>query len=77
MMLSKFSRVVPTCTRTGLVHGLSWTGLVAPTTLLLRATVSSLLAILDVRRWGMAGLTVKLWDGDCYAFCNKIFVIVI
>ncbi|GMN65117.1 hypothetical protein TIFTF001_034184 [Ficus carica] len=29
MMVSKLPRVVPTCTRTGLVHGLSWTGLVA------------------------------------------------
>ncbi|GMN70361.1 hypothetical protein TIFTF001_039404 [Ficus carica] len=68
MMLSKFSRVVPTCSRTGLVHGLSWTGLAAPTTPWLCATVSSLLAILDARRWGMTGLIVKLWDGDCYAF---------
>ncbi|GMN48235.1 hypothetical protein TIFTF001_017414 [Ficus carica] len=68
MMLSKFSRVVPTCTMTGLVHGLSWTGLATPTTPWLCATVSILLAILDTRRWGMSQLTVKLWDGDRYAF---------
>ncbi|GMN43439.1 hypothetical protein TIFTF001_012646 [Ficus carica] len=34
--------------------------LVAPTIPWQRATVSSLLAILDTRRWGMTGLTVKL-----------------
>ncbi|GMN72666.1 hypothetical protein TIFTF001_054769 [Ficus carica] len=39
MMLSKFSCVIPTCTRTGLVHGLSWIGLAAPTTPWLRTTV--------------------------------------
>ncbi|GMN54135.1 hypothetical protein TIFTF001_023276 [Ficus carica] len=62
---------------TCLVYGLSWIRLAAPTTPWLRATVSILLAILDARRWGMAGLTVKLWDGDCYAFCNRIFVFII
>ncbi|GMN58259.1 hypothetical protein TIFTF001_027379 [Ficus carica] len=46
--------------RAVLVHGLSWIGLAAPTTPWLRATVSSLLAILDARRWGMTRLTVKL-----------------
>ncbi|GMN36934.1 hypothetical protein TIFTF001_042540 [Ficus carica] len=50
---------------TGWVHGLSWIGLAAPTTQWLRATVSIVLAILDVRRWSMVGLTVKLWDEDC------------
>ncbi|GMN60844.1 hypothetical protein TIFTF001_029937 [Ficus carica] len=67
-MLSKFSRVIPTCTRTGLVHGLGWIGLAVPTTPWLRTTVSILLAILDARGWGMAGLTLKLWDGDRYTF---------
>ncbi|GMN67292.1 hypothetical protein TIFTF001_036353 [Ficus carica] len=51
---------------------LSWTGLAAPTTPWLRAIVSSLLAMLDTRWWGMAGLTVKLRDGDRYAFCENI-----
>ncbi|GMN68679.1 hypothetical protein TIFTF001_037735 [Ficus carica] len=57
--------------KSGLAHGLSWIGLAAPTIPWLRATVSSLLAILDTRRWDMAGLTVKLRDGDRYAFCVK------
>ncbi|GMN74507.1 hypothetical protein TIFTF001_056215 [Ficus carica] len=42
--------------------------LAAPTTPWLRATVSILLVILDARRWGMTGQTVKLRDGDRYAF---------
>ncbi|GMN66046.1 hypothetical protein TIFTF001_035119 [Ficus carica] len=54
MMASKLPCVVPTCTRSGLVHGLSWIGLATPTTPWLRATVSYLLAMLDTRRWGMA-----------------------
>ncbi|GMN65038.1 hypothetical protein TIFTF001_034112 [Ficus carica] len=54
MMVSKLPRVVPTCTRTGLVHGLSWTGLAALTTPWLRAKVSNLMAICDARRWSMA-----------------------
>ncbi|GMN24974.1 hypothetical protein TIFTF001_040649 [Ficus carica] len=54
-----------------LVYGLSWIGLAAPTIPWLCATVSSLVAILDTRWWGMAGLTVKLRDGDRYAFCVK------
>ncbi|GMN30294.1 hypothetical protein TIFTF001_044445 [Ficus carica] len=57
--------------KSGLVHDLSWIGLAAPTIPWLRATVSSILAILDTRRWGMEGLTVKLRDGDRYAFCVK------
>ncbi|GMN26284.1 hypothetical protein TIFTF001_040830 [Ficus carica] len=61
----------PSSSITWLVHGLSWIGLAAPTIPWLRAMVSSLLAILDTRRWGMAGLTVKLRDGDRYAFCVK------
>ncbi|GMN59969.1 hypothetical protein TIFTF001_029062 [Ficus carica] len=35
----------------GLVHGLSWIGLVVPTTPWLCATVSNLLAMLDARLW--------------------------
>ncbi|GMN59315.1 hypothetical protein TIFTF001_028394 [Ficus carica] len=35
---------------TGLVHGLNWTGLAAPSTPWLRATVSNLMAICDARR---------------------------
>ncbi|GMN48413.1 hypothetical protein TIFTF001_017584 [Ficus carica] len=38
MMASKLPCVVPTRFRLGLVHGLSWIGLAAPTTLWLRAT---------------------------------------
>ncbi|GMN59523.1 hypothetical protein TIFTF001_028617 [Ficus carica] len=77
MMASKLPCVVPTRTRTSLVHGLSWIGLAAPTTPWLRATVSYLLTMIDTRRWGMAWLSVKLRDGDRYAFCNMIFVSVI
>ncbi|GMN68089.1 hypothetical protein TIFTF001_037145 [Ficus carica] len=82
MMASKLPCVIPTCTRSGLVHGLSWIGLAAPTTPWLHATVrtlmlckvSYLLTMLDTRWWGMAWLSVKLRDGDRYAFCNKIYV---
>ncbi|GMN51368.1 hypothetical protein TIFTF001_020512 [Ficus carica] len=55
--------------RIGLVHGLSWTGLAAPTTPWLRAKVSNLMAICDARWWIMAGQTVKSWDRNLYAFC--------
>ncbi|GMN64095.1 hypothetical protein TIFTF001_033177 [Ficus carica] len=51
---------------------LSWTGLAAPTSPWLRATVSNLLAIVDARRWSSAGLIVNLRDGDRYAFCVKL-----
>ncbi|GMN54150.1 hypothetical protein TIFTF001_023285 [Ficus carica] len=46
-MASKLPCVIPTCTRSGLVHGLNWIGLAAPTTPWLRVTVSYLLAMLD------------------------------
>ncbi|GMN60167.1 hypothetical protein TIFTF001_029258 [Ficus carica] len=69
MMVSKLPRVVPTCTRTGLVHGLSWTRLAAPTTPWLQAKVSNLMTICDARRWSMAGRTVKSWDRNHYVFC--------
>ncbi|GMN66011.1 hypothetical protein TIFTF001_035084 [Ficus carica] len=62
-MISRMQYVVSTRVRSGLVHGLSWTGLAAPTTPWQRATVSKLIAILDTRRWSMARQTVKLWDG--------------
>ncbi|GMN63715.1 hypothetical protein TIFTF001_032784 [Ficus carica] len=47
-------------TRAGLVHGLSWIGLAAPTTPWLRATVSNLSAILDTRRCQVAKLEYLL-----------------
>ncbi|GMN62987.1 hypothetical protein TIFTF001_032067 [Ficus carica] len=77
MMASKLPDVILTYIRSGLIHGLSWIGLAAPTTPRLHATVSYLLVMLDTRRWDMAWLFVKLQDGDCYVFCNKIFVSVI
>ncbi|GMN62284.1 hypothetical protein TIFTF001_031369 [Ficus carica] len=46
-------------TMAGLVHGLSWIGLAAPTTPWLRATVSSLPVMYDTRLWSMAWQTVK------------------
>ncbi|GMN53175.1 hypothetical protein TIFTF001_022312 [Ficus carica] len=73
MMSSKFPHIVLTCTRTDLVHGLSWTELAAPTTPLLRATVSNLMAICDARRWSIAGRTVM--NGNCYAFCDQIYIV--
>ncbi|GMN59404.1 hypothetical protein TIFTF001_028501 [Ficus carica] len=66
MMLSKMLYVVSTRTRSGLVHGLSWTGLAALTTPWLRATVSKLMAVLDTRRWSVVELDYGLswkWTG--------------
>ncbi|GMN70244.1 hypothetical protein TIFTF001_039286 [Ficus carica] len=60
-MISRMQYVVSTRVRSGLVHGLSWTGLAAPTTPWQRATVSKLIAILDTRQWSMARQTVKLY----------------
>ncbi|GMN58264.1 hypothetical protein TIFTF001_027374 [Ficus carica] len=54
MMISRMLYVVLTRTRSGLVHGLSWTGLAAPTTPWLRATVSKLMAVLDTRQWSVS-----------------------
>ncbi|GMN23465.1 hypothetical protein TIFTF001_040459 [Ficus carica] len=65
-MISRMQYVVSTRIRSGLVHGLSWTGLAAPTTPWQRATVSKLIAILDTRQWSMARQTVKLWVGNYY-----------
>ncbi|GMN23031.1 hypothetical protein TIFTF001_043620 [Ficus carica] len=53
MMISRMLYVVSTRTRSGLVHGLSWTGLAAPTTPWLRATVSKLMTGLDTRQWSV------------------------
>ncbi|GMN64861.1 hypothetical protein TIFTF001_033909 [Ficus carica] len=66
-MISRMQYVVSTRVRSGLVHGLSWTGLAAPTTPWQCATVSKLIAMLDTRQWSMARQTVKLWDGNHYA----------
>ncbi|GMN56970.1 hypothetical protein TIFTF001_026083 [Ficus carica] len=68
MLLRFVEATNPSSSVTRLVYGLSWIGLAAPTIPWLRATVSSLLAILDARRWGMAGLTVKLRDGTTTRF---------
>ncbi|GMN58253.1 hypothetical protein TIFTF001_027378 [Ficus carica] len=65
-MISRMQYVVSTRVRSGLVHGLSWTGLAAPTTPWQRAMVSKLIAILDTRQWSMARQTVKLWVGNYY-----------
>ncbi|GMN27677.1 hypothetical protein TIFTF001_046167 [Ficus carica] len=59
-MYGMMQYVVSTRVRSGLVHGLSWTGLAAPTTPWQRATVSKLIAMLDTRQWSMARQTVKL-----------------
>ncbi|GMN31669.1 hypothetical protein TIFTF001_046536 [Ficus carica] len=59
-MISRMQYVVSTRVRSGLVHGLSWTGLAAPTTPWQRATVSKLIAMLDTRQWSMTRQTVKL-----------------
>ncbi|GMN20638.1 hypothetical protein TIFTF001_048779, partial [Ficus carica] len=66
-MISRMQYVVSTRVRSGLVHGLSCTGLAAPTTPWQRAMVSKLIAILDTRQWSMARQTVKLWVGNYYA----------
>ncbi|GMN21891.1 hypothetical protein TIFTF001_045573 [Ficus carica] len=68
MLASKLPCVVPTRVKSGLVHGLSWIWLAALSTPWLRATVSNLSAIFDARRWSVARLPVKSWDGNHYAF---------
>ncbi|GMN70153.1 hypothetical protein TIFTF001_039195 [Ficus carica] len=60
--------VVPTRVKSGLVHGLSWKWLAAPSTPWLRATVSNLSAIFDARQWSVARLPMKSWDGNHYTF---------
>ncbi|GMN69110.1 hypothetical protein TIFTF001_038161 [Ficus carica] len=53
-MISRMLYVILTCARSGLVHGLSWTGLAAPTTPWQRATVSNPTVLHDARQWSMA-----------------------
>ncbi|GMN25480.1 hypothetical protein TIFTF001_040714 [Ficus carica] len=65
-MISRMLYVVSTRVRSGLVHGLSWTGLAAPTTPWQRATVRNPTVLHDTRLWCMARQTVKLWDGNHY-----------
>ncbi|GMN62536.1 hypothetical protein TIFTF001_031617 [Ficus carica] len=65
-MISRMQYVVSTRVRSGLVHGLSWTGLAAPTTTWQRATVRNPTVLHDTRLWCMARQTVKLWDGNHY-----------
>ncbi|GMN30981.1 hypothetical protein TIFTF001_050707 [Ficus carica] len=55
--------VVSTRVRSGLVHGLSWTGLAAPTTPWQRTTVSDLLAILDAILWRVGAADCEMWNG--------------
>nr|GMN29716.1 hypothetical protein TIFTF001_046371 [Ficus carica]GMN29748.1 hypothetical protein TIFTF001_046373 [Ficus carica] len=64
--------VVSTRVRSGLVHGLSWTGLAAPTTPWQRATVRNPTVLHDTRLWCMARQTVKLWDGNHYVSFVKL-----
>ncbi|GMN18816.1 hypothetical protein TIFTF001_046853 [Ficus carica] len=68
MMASKLPVSYRPARRSGLVHGLSWIELAAPTTPWQRTTVSDLSAIFDARRWSTAWLFVKCWDGNRYAF---------
>ncbi|GMN31723.1 hypothetical protein TIFTF001_044621 [Ficus carica] len=53
----------------GLVHGLSWTGLAAPTTPWQRTTVSDLPAILDAILWRVVAADCKsfkyIWQASC------------
>ncbi|GMN62996.1 hypothetical protein TIFTF001_032065 [Ficus carica] len=65
-MISRMQYVVSTRVRSGLVHGLSWTGLAAPTTPWQRATVRNPTELHDTRLWCMGRQTVKLWDGNHY-----------
>ncbi|GMN66551.1 hypothetical protein TIFTF001_035618 [Ficus carica] len=60
--------VVSTRVRSGLVHGLSWTRLAAPTTPWLRATVSDLPAILDAILWRVGAADCEKWNGHHHGF---------
>ncbi|GMN29728.1 hypothetical protein TIFTF001_049562 [Ficus carica] len=60
--------VVSTRVRSGLVHGLSWTRLAAPTTPWQRATVSDLLAILDAILWRVGAADCEMWNGHHHGF---------
>ncbi|GMN51464.1 hypothetical protein TIFTF001_020612 [Ficus carica] len=67
-MISRIQYVVSTRVRSGLVHGLSWTGLVAPTTPWQRTTVSDLPAILDAILWRVGAADCEKWNGHHHGF---------
>ncbi|GMN19440.1 hypothetical protein TIFTF001_049915 [Ficus carica] len=71
-MISRMQYVVSTRVRSGLVHGLSWTGLAAPTTPWQRATVRNPTVLHDAGLWCMARQTVKLWDGNHYVVTELV-----
>ncbi|GMN70477.1 hypothetical protein TIFTF001_039521 [Ficus carica] len=74
-MISRMQYVVSTRVRSGLVHGLSWTGLAAPITPWQRATVSKLIAILDTRQWSVAIQDCETVGGVVLTCCvNPEFV---
>ncbi|GMN20993.1 hypothetical protein TIFTF001_043216 [Ficus carica] len=52
----------------GLVHDLSWTGLVAPTTPWQRATVIDLPAILDAILWRVGAVDCEMWNGHHHGY---------
>ncbi|GMN66059.1 hypothetical protein TIFTF001_035132 [Ficus carica] len=60
--------VISTRVRSGLVHGLSWTRLAAPTTPWQRATVSDLPAILDAILWRVGAVGCEMWNGHHHGF---------
>ncbi|GMN64288.1 hypothetical protein TIFTF001_033361 [Ficus carica] len=62
-MISMMLYVVSTRVRSGLVHGLSWAGLAAPTTPGQRTTVSDLPAILDAILWRVGAADCEMWNG--------------
>nr|GMN34320.1 hypothetical protein TIFTF001_042026 [Ficus carica]GMN34390.1 hypothetical protein TIFTF001_042043 [Ficus carica] len=65
--------VVSTRVRSGLVHGLSWTRLVAPTTPWQRATVSDLPAILDAILWRVGAADCEMWNGHRHGAISPVF----
>ncbi|GMN72324.1 hypothetical protein TIFTF001_054204 [Ficus carica] len=71
-MISRMLYVVSTRVSSGLVHGLSWTGMAAPTTPWQRAMVRNPTVLHDTRLWCMARQTVKLWDGNHYVSFVKL-----
>ncbi|GMN30531.1 hypothetical protein TIFTF001_046430 [Ficus carica] len=62
--------VISTRVRSGLVHGLSWTGLAAPTTPWQRTTVSDLLAILDAILWRVGTADCEMWNGHHHGYVS-------
>ncbi|GMN34362.1 hypothetical protein TIFTF001_042051 [Ficus carica] len=67
--------VVSTRVRSGLVHGLSWTRLVAPTTPWQRATVSDLPAILDAILWRVGAADCEMWNGHRHGKLPRVLPI--